>query len=316
MPKKLPTKKLKHEKKAAGELAPDLTVEDWDFSDCPAEQLEYCCYYEYARESDGTKERVALLRNRQLPTGLYPGDWEYYQLKWFSEFFSALEQFPETPWLRVSKKTREAVVSKCSTLEGPFMTVDPERVSLERDAPYPYEPADVGVLALHTVYTVEVDWTASDDEIFRKFKAWLAESRPTDELVFEKRGRTADGELLKFLGTLRLLRAFGDDWRKAQDWAQEHGRGKWTPSYSDQSGWLRACKKARNAIAPGTVLTPLASLIKKLDETELDRREKAKAKVLIALAERAEQRRLIGLEKQKGIQAVLAQFIEAHKSQP
>lgn len=293
---------------------PTLPVQAWDFSDCPDEQAESCCYYEYARESEPTKKKVTRLRSSgPWKSGLYPGDWMYYEEEWFLTFFESFPEYPEKPWLQIDPARRQERLKRCAVYEGPFQSVGPERIPADEDIPVPYFPNDVGAISLHSVHVVEIDWTASDDAIQRKFKQWLADIRPTKELIWGKRGRVSDRELLKFLGTWRLLRAFDGDWDRAADWVKTHGRGtKWSPFYAEQSGWIRASKNAESMMAHGQMPNPAASLIYKLNLSELNARERARASAFIGQMDRTALRRLKKMDAQEALETVLAQVRERH----
>jgi hypothetical protein len=98
--------------------------EEWDFYNCPQEELKTCCHYEYARESRPICEMVALLRKngksiqRLIDAGAkVTGDFArnpvmrlskiedvlrglYLWLPaWCIDFCVAFEHFPNTPWL-------------------------------------------------------------------------------------------------------------------------------------------------------------------------------------------------------------------------
>jgi hypothetical protein len=285
---------------------PRPNVEEWDFSSCPEDEIEYCCYYEYARENGDIKKKVAALR----ATGageprLFPGDAAYYQNHWFNTFFSLFVEFPDTPWLKVGAAVRYKRCKECYKFDAPFMDVFPERLANDQEA-YPYFPEDVGSMSLHSVHAVEIDWTASNDAIKRAFDQWLEASRPSAEAHWDQTGRVTDRELLKYLGAFRLLRNAGNDWTLASSWSQKYGNGTaWTPAYSDERAYKRAKQHAKKIIADGIPLTPSASLINKLDFSKLSPAKRARVKVQIMQMKRAEIRKL---GKQKG-EAALAEIL-------
>jgi hypothetical protein len=289
-------------------------VREWDFSECADDEIEFCCFYEYARESEATIKRVTSYRLKGAwETDLYPGDAEYYRTNWFLSFFRHLVEFPDKPWLVLKPQKRKRICAECREWEGSFISVDPERLNNGDDAPYPYFPTDTGSLSLHSVHAVEIDWTESLDAIKKAFAQWLQKNQPTSELIWEKRGRVSDRELLKYLGALRLLRAF-HDWQKADEYAAAKGSGtKWTPSYIDHAGWIRARKKATEMIQNGFVFSPAAALIRKLDLSKLDSSVKARAKVLISQLERSEVRRLMQQKAGSALAELLTTVRLAHK---
>jgi hypothetical protein len=273
------------------ELKPPA-VEEWDFSDCPDDELESCCYYEYSRERDDVKAQVAGLRdpNRQ-PHHPYPGDAVYYQNLWFTTFFRLFAEFPDTPWLKIPPGDRHARLKECAKWDSPFMSVGPERLQNDEDV-YPYFPDDVGAFDVHSVHAVEVDWKASNDAIKKAFEQWLIENRPPYAVHLDQTGRVSDRELLKYLGAYRLLQDAENNWETANEWAAKFGQGTmWTPRYSDKRAWERPKRQAKEMINKGVTLTPAAFLIQKLDFSKLNRAEEARAKIMIGQMERAEVRK-------------------------
>src|SRR5687767_5614694 len=93
--------------------------EEWDFSECPDEEVEDCCFYEYARESEGTRRRVEQIRAEPPRfAGLHPGDWAYYEDKWFRTFFGSFVEFPDSPWLRIEAGKRSERLKECARYTG------------------------------------------------------------------------------------------------------------------------------------------------------------------------------------------------------
>src|SRR4051812_26668736 len=124
-----------------------ISPDEWDFTDCPDSEISNCYYYEYARESTWLIELVEQKREKGWNSGLYPGDWEYYEQAWFSRFFMNLPEFPEVPWLRIPRAKRAHVCAECNTLTGPFVSVGAERLPEDPNMPLPYFPHDVGILS-------------------------------------------------------------------------------------------------------------------------------------------------------------------------
>ena len=209
-------------------------IEEWDFSHCPEDELKDCVRYEYSREREEVRARVAKLRDpKHISDNPYPGDAVYYYDQWFSTFFRLFAEFPGTPWLKIKPADRRARVKECAKWDSPFMSVYPERLQNDDDL-YPCFPMDVGASVVHSVHAVEVDWTASNDALKKAFDQWLIDNRPKHDIQLDQTGRVSDRELLKYLGAYRLLRDAANDWETANTWADELGHGtRWTPRYSD-----------------------------------------------------------------------------------
>src|SRR5215210_1529817 len=107
------------------------SVQEWDFTDCPKDELSYCCYYEYARESERIRELVNTLRASTVDPdiSLYPGDLIYYETQWFKTFFRQLHEFPATPWLKINPNKRRTVWQFCQRWEEPFFSIEPLRLN-------------------------------------------------------------------------------------------------------------------------------------------------------------------------------------------
>jgi len=289
---------------------PLIALEEWDFTDCPDEEVEHCAFYEFARESEKTMAHVDELRAKgNWNSGYFPGDADYYTREWFLKFFKLFEEFPKLPWLKIEKTSRKRRSAQCRMWEGPFLEVALERLMNDEEE-YPFYPPDTGFGTLTSVHAVEIEWTASDDAIKNSFSRWLAQARPFKDAVQKKSGQLSHRELLKYLGAFRLMRAYGGDWDVAQGCAVKHGTGSpWTPSYSDERAWRRAKKKAESKIEHGVVLNSAARLVKALDHAGLSRLEKARARVRISQMDRAEQRKLTKLKAEDALAEIKRQFL-------
>ena len=273
-------------------------VEEWNFNGCPDDELACCCYYEYARMDNKIRAQVAHLRaSGHWGLGLYPGDADYYPDAWFRNFFRRLPEFPDVAWLKIDQHKRRAARLACERIEGPFVSVDPNRYFNEEEQ-YPYYPLDVGTFGLRSVHAVEIDWTASDEAILTAFAKWRDANRPSHAVILESRGRGGARELLKFLGAYRLMRSFENDSVGAADWVAERGpepvKGKKTdmvPRYGDESAWRKAAGKAKRIITKGIGLSPAGMLEGKLKATNLPVVQQARLAVAIAQAKKADRGR-------------------------
>lgn len=277
------------------QTARSLVLEDWLFSDCPADELPACCYYEYARASDKIKERVAMhWASNDWESRYHPSTAEFYRNKWFTTFFSSLSEFPDTPWLKIDPTKRRAVYARCEQIEGPFVSVDPDRLR-DGTGQRSLYPSDVGPNFLHSVHAIEIDWTSSDAAILEAFSRWMDFNRPTQDVVVQSRRRGGDREVLRFLGAYRLMKTFKKNSIEAREWADEYGREgdaensgfDWTPQYSDHSGWLKAYRKAKRLIGDETNLTPAGMCRPKQDAAEIPAKEQAKVRRAIQRVRRA-----------------------------
>jgi hypothetical protein len=272
-----------------------LAREEWDFRSCSDDELACCCYYEYARHDDGTKSRVEHLRTLgHWSVGLDPGDSAYYPDAWFRTFFRSLPEFPDLPWLNVGAKKRQRICDACRQIEGPFVSVGPERY-INDEEQYPYFPPDLGSYELRSVHAVEVDWLASDEAILTAFARWLDANRPANDVILEGRGRGGTRELLKFLAAYRLMRQFSNDWIAADEWVEKYAprqdngkRDKRVPGYKDEPAWRKAAAKADRLIKKGVGPTPAGMMEGKLKASNLTAVQRSRLAVSIKQAKRAE----------------------------
>ncbi len=299
---------------------PPPVKEEWDFRSCSDRELACCCYYEYARMDDKIKERVArLAASGDWGFGLFPGDADYYPDAWFRNFFRRLPGFPELPWLKIEQAKRQDARETCEQIEGPFVSVGPERYFNEEEQ-YPYFPPDVGQYGLRSVHAVEVDWTASDDAILAAFIRWRDINRPANDVILEGRGRGGARELLKFLGAYRLMQHFDNDAVAASEWVDEHapalGEGKKSdgvPRYRDEPAWRKAAQKAKRMIDKGIWLTPTGMLEGKLKASNMSAVQGARVAVSIEQAKRAERGRETDKIAERALQDAINVVIQTRK---
>ena len=272
-----------------------LVREEWDFRSCSDNELACCCYYEYARHDEDVKKLVEQLRALgHWNVGFYPGDTVYYADAWFRTFFRRMSEFPGSPWLKLDAAKRQSVCEACEQIEGPFVSVGPERyVNEERQ--YPYFPPDLGLFELRSVHAVEVDWTASDEAILAAFVRWRDANRPAHDVILESRGRGGARELLKFLAAWRLMGHFDGKRIIAAEWVDEHApkqdgskKNDGVPRYNDDSAWRKAATKAARLIREGVGPTPAKMLEGKLQASSLTAVQCTKLAVAIKQAKRGD----------------------------
>ena len=115
-------KHLKNLQRKGAPLAP----EEWDFGKCPDEELDYCCFYEYARESEIARELAALSRSSVPAEASGSGDGKFDEwcdkamLKGVSRIALGIvarcPEFPKTPWLAIPPAKRKARIFRASEL--------------------------------------------------------------------------------------------------------------------------------------------------------------------------------------------------------
>jgi len=207
---------------------PPLPDHDWDFHECPPEELYPCLLYEYARESEPFKTWFAQSPSQ---TSVMLGTWDAvpYSLR------RDAAEFPSKPWLDIPPNRRASVIE--SNYRMGETTFERAVVMVE----HPVEP-DTGFERL----MVEIHWNWPDSKILEDFKDFLRRNRPRPESVnyggakFFGRGKTPDFRAsLKKLGALRLLRLMTAS--EAENYSQEHAGES---LYQNESDWSEAKKSA------------------------------------------------------------------------
>ena len=290
-----------------------ISQNEWDFSTCPKDEMDYCRFYEFARYNDELKAEIARRRtDDNWRSGLSPEDWAFYGMRAKLGFFRLFPEFPDRPWLEIKEGDRRKRCAECRILDGPFVVVAPDR--LDPADGYPCVPTDVGTRTIHHVYAVEIDLTASREAIKQSFERWIDSVHQNREIVVKKQGGLTDADLLKALGAYRLLAHFEGKWKEAADWSQKNRRDN-EPLYSDQPEWIKARKKADKFISAGVAPSPAAVVLARLDLSKLERPERAAVKVHLAMkVDRAEARRLGKLKADKALTEILAAVALAHKN--
>jgi len=204
-----------------------LDQNEWYFEECPADEIDYCWTYEYARESEvlrrvimewrrGAKENkfadYAALAHK-LIAGLY-GVCVY-------PFFPC---WPNEPYLSIDPKIRKEWIDQLG------MPWDPraEDEIYEIQARYWGKESTLGMLekfararslsfrdgSLQFV-VFNIDWGLHDKELATMFLRWLKQNRPQGVKAFEMRGRgnpSRKGRTnLKYLSVYRLHRKMSRD---------------------------------------------------------------------------------------------------------
>jgi len=249
---------------SGAEKIPPLPSEEWNFSDCPEEQLLPCLCYETWREQKEVFRKIS--KYRENPTKFIREHEHRYRGEWWMEkaigcgrccpswLWSAFPEFPQTPWLAIHKETRverisnrwnaylkrrkslEASVENLKDAEGNYQSFVIDRQMGRQRFP---------ILLAYAV--IKVDWSKSDSELMDRFALFLKAWRPETAQVKERRGKTSERDRLKQLGAWRLLRHCGGNWELAAQMsiAAYPDDPDAESLYSNQSAWLRAAAKAK-----------------------------------------------------------------------
>ncbi len=252
----------------------EIAHEEWDFSECPDEQLTACHEYEIWRE-DKSFQVQARTHRAALGDPTFEqllARWEHWQApKSIAEADAAdfffygpkcswwLDEFPNEPFLCVPPAKRSAFADE----EGNWGAIAWDFFELLNEFPELAEQAGGDDPPLswfgrpvmngsRTAGAFLIDWRRNDDELVRHFKAWLEDFRNKDILIRETRGAGSKvrklRKELKALGAWRLLEKM--PWSEAYLVTQEHlTKGLFS---NHESAWRRARRVAENLIARRT----------------------------------------------------------------
>src|SRR5258708_40102360 len=172
-------------------MGEDLAIDEWDFSNCPPSEIYTCWFYEYARESELLKERVLQWRSEakgnkiedflQL-TGGQP-DSRFHPFH--QEAYPYLPEWPQTPYLAVEQKVREAwhrtlfptpqKETMAYLLEAPTWSRDLNERLLEgqeRTGRYALRSGHLELVIL------EINWNRPNADLMEMFRAFVESPRP------------------------------------------------------------------------------------------------------------------------------------------
>jgi hypothetical protein len=244
--------------KSASEIA--IKRDEWDFSNCPPKERDFCYRWEVDRHIPSIKRHVMRLRkeagvddfdelarrfrNRNLC--------EKHDL--MTSIFCCYKEFPSQPYLSIDvkerRRRRESLLGKMDTAKAHGI-----------DARYDLIPMDIGErirraretkepvyrVGSHELALFKIEWCVPDTWIVECFKCWLKENVPPGITRRPDRGHSVPaawlGHKLKQLGVWRLLRKM--QWKEAADLTQKI-LGK--PLYSAQSDWIAARKEISELI--------------------------------------------------------------------
>jgi hypothetical protein len=203
---------------------------EWDFSQIPKDEIEACCLYEYARESqsivDYYDHRDSFLSSSLMPKWHESREFLHHRL-----IFSLPPRFPGQPYFdcgwqekpdawRAIAKQLFAIYSKGwktnpheqhADKKGFTIGISPQFDSQLLKGEYPARVLDpkTGLEVLIAM----LDWNSFDDaEILNAFEQWVKANRPNGVGKHDRKGRPPKYiNSLKRLGLLRLRHFFPFD---------------------------------------------------------------------------------------------------------
>jgi hypothetical protein len=240
-------------------MATGLDRNEWDFEKCPADEIDYCWTYEYARESELLRKLIMKWRRgakedkvedyRALAHELIANPYGVCAYPFFP-------CWPNKPYLSIDPKIRKKWLDQ---LGMPWDPADDENYKIQ--ARYGSKESTLSMLekfararslsfrngSLQFV-VFSIDWDLHDKELATKFLLWLKQNRPRDIEALEMRGRgnpARKGQAnLKYLSVYRLDRKMSRD--DAMALLEDEG-GKLKP-YRNYQDWDLAVDKAKAII--------------------------------------------------------------------
>jgi hypothetical protein len=238
-----------------------LPEAEWNFKNCPHEELQECFYYEFYREVPEVREWITKWRNDAVGTdfealessltfdrmGELGSRLNLPDIGWFCIY----PEWPQKPFLSIPDTERRErrhrldpdPASRSSWRLYPsteatrldFATAWERIVKVfENSGVWP--GADVEETALIAAF--KIDWEHSDKQLSEAFDSWLKTHRPNT--ITQRKSKTGGGSDLREMRTnLKALGAF----------RQHESQSQLESQYKDQSGWLKAARKAEAIIA-------------------------------------------------------------------
>jgi hypothetical protein len=222
---------------------PELVREKWDFSKCPDEELMECWFYEFRCESPYARQEIASWRQTcnagTFDKLLYLARGTLTWAKYGQQFYALCPEWPDAPYLSISPAERkrrlkllfpDETESRAAELKFP-LAVPGELSRAEVD----FILELLGEREPVESFPLLSDWQhKSDREVLREVARWLKNNRKGNPKPnVSRRYLCAD---LKALGSYRILKATGGDWRNAPE------------IYWDQREWMKAYARVKRLI--------------------------------------------------------------------
>jgi hypothetical protein len=220
--------------------------EEYDFSRVQDDDLEACCYYEYARESQSIRKQVRRIQSyfdSKNESGALPKWWGAEDHKYF--LLGTHKGFPDTPWQLLNQKDRKNLRDQLNDL---IKRMDLEMLSLKQFQS-PEEAMSFlfgrgsGTARTGIFY---IDTAHDKKHICSEFKKWMNALYSEIDTTVRSGRQNSPRDSLNRLGALRLRKhcwTFGEAQAlvKAIPRVLDNDIGM---SYADHRSWNRACDGA------------------------------------------------------------------------
>ena len=242
-----------------------LSETEWNFKNCPDEEVRDCFHYEFNREIPEVREWITKWRNDTEGTDFDALE-SSLTFDRMAELVSRLDvpdvswfpiypEWPEKPFLSIPDKERRARRHRLGSEPASQLSwrLYPSTKATRRGLPIDWERIADGfensgmwpVAALEEnawIAPFKIDWEHSDKQLSEAFGSWLKRYRP--DTIKQRKSKTGGGsELREMRADLKALGAFRQRVQRTFEDVQSQSQ------YSDQSAWLKAARKAEAIIA-------------------------------------------------------------------
>jgi hypothetical protein len=189
---------------------------EWNFSECPKEEYEFCLRYELAREIPSWVNVIESNFINPKAFKLNPPtleDISIYNRIHLANFFIFFcsNHFPHIPWLEIKKSERNKIL-KAFTENSHIFEIHATPDDLRIDNQY-YSIVDNKENNI-SYYSIKVNWNLSNDEIRNIFNKWIKSRRPPWANI-KKQGSTSYKDIFRKFGAYKLFKACSSNVDKA-----------------------------------------------------------------------------------------------------
>jgi hypothetical protein len=213
-----------------------LAKEEWNFSECPNNELRHCWDYEFAREVDWIKKEY--YEDKKNSEKAFDKDgW------WLSNYgehppyvLYLADGFPDVPYLKTKRRKSQ---KDYSYLFSPILEIDDDSNKRKPSTILRRSPSI-------TTHSFAIDWSYSDKKITDSFKEWLEDiknkaTRPYPPHEARGKGGKTLRRELKALGLYRLIRHYSS----VREAMERHSyddldKKKKQQAYADEADWREA----------------------------------------------------------------------------
>jgi hypothetical protein len=225
---------------------------EWDFSECPKDQLRACFFYEFARECPHAVDAARALRKhlKEIGADSVP---DYRLAVTVVDLFKDCPEFPDTPFLAIPTAERHRRIKKLGKVIPPVQVDLAGLIRRYRSQAITGKTIKYGQGDIAGFY---LDWTISDEKLIEGLRHSLKTNRPHGAVATVRKGQGSSSQQirkdLKALGAWRLVKKMKIGWEDAFVYTREILKiKKGQPQGlfgSHANAWRRAQKDAEKII--------------------------------------------------------------------